>query len=81
MEAVIVIVAALMVIVLLDASYHIALCLLRWAPSLLSGLLVGCLAHRQGMDPIEGTTAAALTMLLVRRVLLSMFLHHEEHMS
>lgn len=77
MEAVIVIAAVLMVIVLLDAAHQIALCLVRWAPSLVLGLLVGWLAHRHSVKAFEATAIAALTALITKRVLLPVFLYDD----
>lgn len=69
MEAVILIAAALIVIVLLDAGYQIALCLMRWAPSLFLGVLVGRLAHCHGLQMLEPFGAGAAATLIAKRVL------------
>ena len=58
-----------MVIVLLDAGYQIALCLMRWAPSLLLGLFLGWVAHRHGAQALEAIGVGALTTLVAKRVL------------
>lgn len=74
MEAVIVIIAALIVIVLLDAAYWMALCLARWAPSLALGVLAGWIAHRHGVDVLDALGLGALATLITKRVLLPIFL-------
>lgn len=68
METLIVIAAALIVIVLLDASYHDALCLIRWTPCFVLGLLVGWLALRHGVEALAALLLGALTCVMARRV-------------
>ena len=78
MEAMIIIIAALIAIVLLDAGYRIALCLTRWTPSLLLGLLFGWLAHHQGVEALKAVAFAGLTTLVTKRVLLPTIFDDEE---
>jgi hypothetical protein len=79
MEAVIAIAAALMLIVLLDASFQIAFCLLRWAPSLALGSFVGWFAHHHGVKALEATALFALTALAAKRVLLAIVSRNQNH--
>ncbi len=79
MEAVIVIAAVLMVIVLLDAGCQIALCLVRWAPSAVFGLFLGWLAHRHGAQAREAVWVAAFATLITKRLRLPISLHDENH--
>jgi hypothetical protein len=81
MEALIVIAAALMIIVLLDAGYRIALCLVSWAPSLLLGLLFAWFAYCHGVKALEAVAISALTTLVAKRVLFPRFFSDEEHRS
>ena len=71
LEALIVTAAALALIVVLDASYAIALCLMRWAPSLALGLTLGWLFHHNGMRSLEAIALAFLTSIIAKRVLAS----------
>jgi len=67
MEAMIII-AALIGIVLLDAGYRIALCLTRWTPSLVLGLFAGWLADRYGAQALQAVWVGALAALITKRV-------------
>ncbi|MFZ2031561.1 MAG: hypothetical protein WAU68_14710 [Vitreimonas sp.] len=69
MEAIIVIIVALISIVLLHAGYQIALCLMRWTPSLLLGLFLGWLTYRHNPQALEAIGVGALTTLVAKGVL------------
>ncbi|PZO55816.1 MAG: hypothetical protein DCF16_01725 [Alphaproteobacteria bacterium] len=78
MEALIVAVAGLVVIVLLEAGYWIALCLMRWAPSLALGALTAWLAFRHGVESMEALALGAFATLLMRRFVGPRFVDHAE---
>ncbi|MBY0565972.1 MAG: hypothetical protein K2P70_01575 [Hyphomonadaceae bacterium] len=69
MEALIVAVAALILMVLLEAGYAITLSLVRWTPKLALGLLVVWLAHRHGFDGLEALGLGALAIVVLNRLL------------
>ena len=73
MEAMIIIIAALIAIVLLDAGYRIALCLVCWAPCLVFGLFAGWLADRYGAQALQAVWVSALAALIAKRVGLPIF--------
>jgi hypothetical protein len=68
MEAVIIIIAALIGIVLLDAGYRLALCLVRWSPSLVLGLFAAWLADRCGAQALQAVWVGELAALITKRV-------------
>lgn len=69
MEALIVAVVALIVMVVLEASYGIALALLRWTPVIAAGALAGWLAHRFGAEPLAALGLGFIVCLVVRHLL------------
>lgn len=71
METVIVIAAALIAIVLLEAGYRIALCLVCWAPSLAVGLFACWFAHRHGVGALAALGLGVVSTLVCRRRLAS----------
>lgn len=68
MEGLIVALFALVAIVFLEAGYRIAVSLLRWAPAMAAGALVGWLTHRHGIDPLVAMGLAILACLAARRL-------------
>jgi hypothetical protein len=66
MEALIIAAAALMVMVLIDAGYWIAISLMRWSPVIIAGAAVGWLAVREGMAPAEALIMGVLASMVVR---------------
>ena len=79
MEAMIIIIAALIAIVLLDAGYQIALCLVRWSPSLVLGLFAAWLSDRHGAQALEALWVGALAALITKRVGLPIFCYDPDH--
>lgn len=69
MEALIVALFALLVMVLLEAGYWIALALMRWAPVIAAGALTGWLALRHGGAPLEALGLGVIVCLVVRHLL------------
>lgn len=69
MEALILLAAALIVIVLLEAGYYIAIGLIRWAPVLVVGVAAFWLAHCHGAGDLEALGLATVACLLARRLL------------
>jgi hypothetical protein len=57
---------ALVVIVLLEAVRAIALCLFRWSVSLVVGVSIIWLAHRNGFADFEAAALGALAIILIR---------------
>jgi hypothetical protein len=68
MEALIVALFALLAIVLIEAGYAIALALIQWTPVLAAATLMGWLAHRHGIEPLETIGVAIATSVLARHV-------------
>lgn len=66
MEAVIVALFALAVVVVLEASYWIALGLTRWAPVLAAGVFAAWVASRIGLEPMDAMPAGGLASLIAR---------------
>lgn len=69
MEALILLAAALIVIVLLEAGYYLAIGLMRWAPVLVVGVAAFWLAHRHGAGDLEALGLAMAVCFLARRLL------------
>jgi hypothetical protein len=69
MEALIVALLALLAIVLIEAGYAIALAFVRWTPILAATTLMGWLAHRHGIEPLETVGVAIATAMLARHVM------------
>lgn len=69
MEALVVACAALVVLVLIDAGYWIAVSLMRWSPVLIVGAAIGWLAHREGLGSTEALAAGALASIAARHLL------------
>lgn len=66
MEALIVAMAALAVLILIDAGYWIAISLVRWSPVIIAGAVAGWFAGQQGFPPVEALAFGALTSLIAR---------------
>ena len=71
MEALIIIVLALVAIILIEAGYGIAIGLARWSPVIAIGVLAGWFAHDLGAAPLEALGPAILACLVARHVLRS----------
>ncbi len=69
MEALIVAAGALIVMVLIDAGYWIAISLMRWAPVLAAGLLAATLASHHGAQAVHALVIGAIVCVIVRRLL------------
>jgi hypothetical protein len=67
MEAMIVALFALTAIVLIDVSYWMAISLVRWAPVIAAGMLMGWLAHHHGAQSLEALGAGLIVSLAARR--------------
>ena len=74
MEALIIAAGALIVMVLIDAGYWIAISLMRWSPVLAAGLLAAKLANDHGAQPAH---ALAIICVIVRRVFRPRYLHDD----
>jgi hypothetical protein len=66
MAALIVSIFALVVIILLEAGFWMAITLARWSPILLGGTLVGWLAARHGAGHLESLGLGVLAYLVCR---------------
>ena len=69
MEALIVILFALIAAVLLEGVYAIAVSLARWAPLIAAGMLCGWIARDLGAPHAVVLALGALTALALRRML------------
>ncbi len=78
MEALIVAAAALIVMVLIDAGYWIAISLMRWAPVLAGGLFAAWLACIHDAQLMQALTIGALVCVIVRRLLRPRYLHEAD---
>jgi hypothetical protein len=77
MEALIVALAALAVLVLIDAGYWIAISLARWSPILAIGVLAGWLAHHHGADSLEVLGVGFLASVVARHFTRPRFVHDD----
>ncbi len=69
MEALIVALFALVAIVFLEAGYWIAISLARWSPVIAVGAVVGWLAGRHCVEPLEALGLAVVACLIARQLL------------
>ena len=69
MEALIVAIAALALLVLIDAGYWIAISLVRWSPVIAVGVLAGWIAHHHGAESLEALGIGFLASVVARHVL------------
>lgn len=70
METLVIVLAALVAIVLIDAGYWIAVSLMRWTPVLIVGAAIGWIAPRAGLSFIEALAAGVIASLAVRHLLM-----------
>lgn len=69
MEVLIIVLFALLAIVVLEAGYGIALSLMRWAPVIAAGAMLGWTTGILGAAPLEALGLGVLACLLTRHVL------------
>lgn len=77
MEALIVAIAALAVLVLIDAGYWIAISLARWSPVIAVGVLTGWLAHDHGAESLEALGVGFLASVIARHFMRPRFIHDD----
>jgi hypothetical protein len=77
MEALIVAIAALAVLVLIDAGYWIAIRLSRWSPVIAAGVLAGWLAHQHGVERLETLGIGFLVSVVARHFLRPRYSHDD----
>lgn len=80
MEALIVAIAALAVLVLIDAGYWIAISLVRWSPAIIAGVLAGWLAHHHGAERLEALGIGFLASVVARHVLRPRFISDDNRL-
>lgn len=73
MEALIIAIAALAVLVVIDAGYWIAISLVRWSPVMAAGVIADWLSHHYGAQTLDALAIALLGSILVRHVMLTRF--------
>lgn len=74
MEALIVAIAALAVLVLVDAGYWIAISLVRWSPVVAIGVLAGWLALQNGVQSLEALGIGFVASVVARHCLRTRFI-------
>lgn len=74
MEALIVAIAALAVLVLIDAGYWIAVSLVRWLPVVAIGVLAGWLALQNGVQGLEALGIGFAASVVARHSLRTRFI-------
>lgn len=80
MEALIIAIAALAVLVLIDAGYWIAISLVRWSPVIAAGVLAGWLAHHHGVARLEALGVGFLACVVARHVLRSRYIYDDNEL-
>ncbi|MCR6645800.1 MAG: hypothetical protein NVV62_15420 [Terricaulis sp.] len=68
MEALVVGAAILIALVMIDASYWLAVSLIRWAPVLIVATIAGWLAQHRGLAPLEALALSALASVVARHL-------------
>lgn len=66
MEALIIAIAALALLVLIDAGYWIAISLVRWAPVIAAGALAFWIAQQQGAESLDALGIGCLASVAAR---------------
>ena len=80
MEALIVAVAALAVLVLVDAGYWIAISLVRWSPVIAAGVIAGWLAHHHGAQSLEALGIGFLVSVVARHFLRPRYIYDDNEL-
>jgi hypothetical protein len=76
-EALIVTIAALAVLVWIDAGYWVAISLVRWSPVIATGAVAGWLAHHHGADNLQALGIGFIASIVARHVMRPRFIYDD----